>query len=44
MEARAGWCERRKGKKFMPLSYGCGEEFYEYRGKREERTYQFWKK
>jgi hypothetical protein len=44
MEARAGRCKRRKGKKLMPLSYGRGEVFYEYRGQTEEQTYQFQKK
>ena len=34
----------RKGKKLMPLSYGCGEALYEFRGQRRERTFQFWRK
>jgi hypothetical protein len=39
------WMVRKKEKKkLMPLSYGRGEEFYEFRGQRGERTFQFWKK
>jgi hypothetical protein len=41
MEARAGQCG--KGKKLMLLSYGRGEEFYEFPGQRREQTFQFWK-
>jgi len=35
---------KRKGKKLMPLNYGCGEEFYEFCGQRREQTFQFWRK
>jgi len=29
----------------MPLSNGCGEEFYEFRRQKRERTFpQFWTK
>ena len=35
---------KRKGNKLMPLSYGCGEEFYEFRGQRRKGTFQFWRK
>jgi hypothetical protein len=35
---------KRKGKKLMPLSYGCGEGFYEFPGQRRERTSWFWRK
>ena len=39
------WMVRKKErKKMMPSSYGCGEEFYEFRGQRRERTFQFWRK
>jgi hypothetical protein len=44
MEARAGQCGKRKGKTLMLLSYGRGEEFYEFPGQRRERTFHFWKK
>jgi hypothetical protein len=27
----------------MLLSYGRGEEFYEFPGQRREQTFQFWK-
>jgi hypothetical protein len=38
------WTERKgKGKKLMFLSYGHGEEFYEFPGQRREQTFQFWK-
>jgi hypothetical protein len=43
MEARAGQYGNRKGKKLMLLSYGHGEEFYEFPGQRREQTFQFWK-
>ena len=43
-EVRAGQWEKRKGKKSMPLSYGRGEEFYEFLGQRGERIFQFWRK
>ena len=42
-EARTGQCGERKGEKFILLSYGRGEEFYEFPGQRRERTPQFWK-
>jgi hypothetical protein len=39
------WTARKEErKKLMPLSYGCGEEFYEFRGQRRELTIQFWRK
>jgi hypothetical protein len=39
------WMVRKKErKKFMPLSYGHGEEFYKFRGQRRERIFQFWRK
>jgi hypothetical protein len=39
------WTVRKKErKKLTPLSYGRGEEFYEFRGQRRERTFQFWRK
>jgi hypothetical protein len=39
------WAVRKKERKIlMPLSYECGEEFYEFRGQRRERTFQFWRK
>jgi hypothetical protein len=38
------WTVRKKErKKFMLLSYGRGEEFYEFPGRRRKRTFQFWK-
>ena len=38
------WTVRKKErKKFMLLSYGRGEEFYEFPGQRREQTFQFWK-
>jgi hypothetical protein len=43
MEARAGQCRKGKGKKLKLLSYGRGEEFYEFLGQRREQTFQFWK-
>jgi hypothetical protein len=43
MEARAGQCGKGKGKKLMLLSYGRGEEFYDFLGQRREQTFQFWK-
>jgi hypothetical protein len=39
------WTVRKKErkKKIMLLSYGYGEEFYEFPGQRREQTFQFWK-
>jgi hypothetical protein len=34
---------KRERKKWMLLSYGRGEEFYEFPGQRREQTFQFWK-
>jgi len=34
---------KREGEKLMLLSYGLGEEFYEFPGRRREQTFQFWK-
>jgi len=36
--------EKIRGKKLTLLSYGRGEEFYEFRGQRGERTSQFCRK
>ena len=42
---RESWTVRKKErKKMMPLSYGGGEKFYEFRGQRRERIFQFWRK
>jgi len=38
------WTVRNRGGKLMLLSYGRGEEFYEFRGQNGERTSQFWRK
>jgi hypothetical protein len=35
---------KKERKKLMPLSYGRGEKFYEFRGQRRERIFQFWRK
>jgi hypothetical protein len=45
-DTETGRCEkkRRKGKKLISLSYGPGEEFYEFHRRRGERTYRFWRK
>jgi hypothetical protein len=38
------WTVRKKErKKLIPLSYGRGEEFYEFCGQRGEQTFQFWR-
>jgi len=38
------WTVRKiERKKIVLLSYGRGEEFYEFPGQRGERTLQFWK-
>jgi hypothetical protein len=38
------WTVRKKErKKFKLLSYGRGEEFYEFPGQRREQSFQFWK-
>jgi hypothetical protein len=42
--SEGGWCEIKKGKKLMLLSYGRGKEFYDFCGRRGERTIQFWRK
>jgi hypothetical protein len=36
--------KRERKKKLKFLSYGRGEEFYEFPGQRREQTFQFWKK
>jgi hypothetical protein len=38
------WTVRKKERKMMPLSYGHGEQFYEFRGQGRERNFQLWRK